>query len=265
MPLIRRMISPFIVAMIVLQSSIVLGQESLEQQLQKQHRKHLDGLRGRFPALRNPYRIVPKGIVVDEFEEEDQEIRFQHVWKRDIPATLFWVGQPLEGDTQRLTSAWDDDWIGSFGGVDDPARRDGFHPSGFEVQMNPFYVALPYNDIMPGGGMFKPEASEIIKWFWARAKAPGVSVCKNRWVAIHLGYKVCYAQWQDVGPFYDDDAGYVFQHSRPLQNRDGATGMSFSPAVRDFLEFKAGQRVSWRFVETEDVPHGPWSGWVLPE
>lgn len=245
--------------------SSVQAQELLDVQLQKQHAKHLDELRGRFKSLRNPYRIVTKAMVVDEEEKREREIRYQHIWKRDIPVTLFWVGQMLEDGEQRSMSAWDYDWLGSFGGVDDPNKRDGFFPAGVEVQMNPFYVALPYNDIVPGGGMFKPGASELIKWFWSSAKVPGKSVCKDRWLAIHYGHKVCYAQWQDVGPYYDDDSAYVFQHSQPRLNRNGHTGLSISPAVRDFLEIKEGTKVSWKFIEASDVPLGPWSGWALPE
>ena len=241
------------------------AQEPIDVRLQKQHQKHLDSMRGRFQSLRNPYRIVPKGVVVDEVAASDRAIRYQHSWKRDIPLSLFWVGQPLEDDTQRTSSAWDPNWLQNFGGVDDPKRRNGYFPEGVDPQMNPFYVALPYDDIMPGGGMFKPEASELIKWFWAKAKVPGRTVCKDRWLAIHFGHKVCYAQWQDVGPFYSDDSAYVFQHSRPKQNRNGHTGMSVSPAVLDFLDVQEGTKISWKFVEAVDVPHGPWIGWVLPE
>ena len=37
--------------------------------------------------------------------------------------------------------------------IDDPDARDGCRPAGFEPQMNPFYVALPYNDMAHGGGI----------------------------------------------------------------------------------------------------------------
>src|SRR5260370_17065361 len=36
------------------------------------------------------------------------------------------------------------------------------------------------------------------------------SVCKEKWVAIRPGNRVCYAQWEDVGPFRTDHWQYVF-------------------------------------------------------
>ena len=138
--------------------------------------------------------------------------------------------------------------------------RTSYRPVGFEPQMNSFYVALPYNDIGKDG-LHRPEASEVIPWFWESYRGDGISVCKGRWVAIHARGNVCYAQWEDVGPFEVDHWQYVFGGEAPRANLNNAAGIDVSPAVRDFLGLKSGERVQWRFVEDRDLPSGPWSNW----
>jgi hypothetical protein len=46
------------------------------------------------------------------------------------------------------------------------------------------------------------------------------SWCKDRWVAIRHGNKVCFAQWEDVGPFQTDHWQYVFGNERPRPNKN---------------------------------------------
>ena len=133
-------------------------------------------------------------------------------------------------------------------------------PQGFTPQLNPFYVALPYNDVAKGG-VHRPEASEVIPWFWEAYRGDGISVCKGRWVAIHHEGRVCYAQWEDVGPFEVDHWQYVFGNEAPRANRNKAAGIDLSPAVRDFLKLRSGAKVEWRFVEDREVPRGPWHDW----
>lgn len=239
------------------------AQGELEKRLQSAHREQLDSMRSQFNSLRDPFRVPPKAkMVIEEFDGESD--RYQFTWKRDIPVTIFWVGEnaSLNNPTHNHSSSWEPKWMHNFGGVDDPKNRNGYFPATFRPRQNPFYIALPYNDIAPGGGRFKPEASRLIKWFHREAKVPGRSVCKNRWLAIHKGHKVCYAQWKDCGPFYTDDYNYVFGKARPKPNRNGNAGLDISPAVRDFLGVKSGERVSWKFVEAEDVPVGPWEEWI---
>ncbi|MFD2275665.1 hypothetical protein ACFSQZ_04215 [Rubritalea spongiae] len=238
----------------------------LEERLAVEHAEQLEQMRSRFKSLRDPYRIPQKAkVIVEQYEGPNE--RYQYSWQRDIPVTIFWVGEDSSANnpTHNHASSWDPNWRESYGGVDDPENRNGYFPATFRPKMNPFYIALPYNDIARGGGRFKPEASKMIKWFWRAATVPGRSVCKGRWVAIHTGHKVCYAQWEDCGPFYTDDYEYVFQGRRPKPNRNGNAGLDISPAVRDFLGVKSGERVSWKFVEADDVPPGPWEEWVLPQ
>ncbi|MEM1443770.1 MAG: hypothetical protein AAGF67_15600, partial [Verrucomicrobiota bacterium] len=90
----------------------------------------------------------------------------------------------------------------------------------------------------------------------------GRTVLKGRWIAVRKGDKVCYAQWEDVGPFETDDWNYVFGDSRPKTNKNRAAGLDVSPAVRDYLKFGGGYGVvDWRFVDLDEVPDGPWKTW----
>jgi hypothetical protein len=61
-------------------------------------------------------------------------------------------------------------------------------------------------------------------------------VCKGHWLDIRTGTKICYAQWEDVGPFYTDSAAYVFGDGRPSPNVNHGAGVDVSPAVRDYLD-----------------------------
>jgi hypothetical protein len=67
-------------------------------------------------------------------------------WKMGITATTFCVGEPpTPNGPGNLASAWDANWTAT------------------SKSQNPFYVALPYNDV--AGGHTKPEARSIIPWF----------------------------------------------------------------------------------------------------
>jgi TonB family protein len=181
-------------------------------------------------------------------------------WKRNVVTTIFWVGEEqVTGRTSpQHQSVWDKDWLKNFGGVDtpEPAARHDYIPISFVPRQNPFYCALPYNDIEQG--QFKREAPIVIPWFKQVHAEPGQSVCKDRWVAIRKGDRICYAQWEDCGPFRTDHFQYVFQNERPTPNASHGAGLSVSPAVRDHLGLAPTDVADWRFVEVSDVPPGPW-------
>ena len=90
-------------------------------------------------------------------------------WHFDITATYFYIGERAtkNNPVPNTASSWDSAWDDNYGGFDDPnpANRDPrtFAPLGFTPQLNPFYVALPYNDIDKGGP--KPEAEKVIPWY----------------------------------------------------------------------------------------------------
>jgi hypothetical protein len=181
-------------------------------------------------------------------------------WKRRIVTTVFWIGEqptannPVPNDK----SSWDVRWVHNYGGYDDPhpSGRRGYIPAKFIPRQNPFYVALPYNDV--GRGRTKPEAAKVIPWLEDTFVRPGVSVCKGRWIAIHYRGRIAYAQWEDVGPFRTDHWEYVFGNERPTPNRNGGAGLDVSPAVRDYLGMQGKDVADWKFVNVAEVPPGPW-------
>ena len=204
-------------------------------------------------------------VASHQFSDADAETTARpsgHVfpWKTNVVTTVFWVGEKqAAGKTSpQHQSAWDKDWLKSFGGVDapEPSARHDYIPIAFVPRQNPFYYALPYNDVEHG--QFKPEAPIVIPWFKQVHTELGQSVCKDRWVGIRKGDRICYAQWQDCGPFRTDHFQYVFQNERPTPNTSHGAGLSVSPAVRDYLGLAPTDVADWRFAEVSDVPPGPW-------
>lgn len=184
----------------------------------------------------------------------------QFPWKTNIVTTVFWIGEPSTGVTAACNtkSSWDPAWEESYGGFDDPdpsSRTWDFGPKAFAPKQNPFYIALPFNDVT------NPEiAATVIPWYAATPKkSKFTTVIKGRWLAIRLGKKICYAQWEDVGPFETDDWGYVFgRNPQPKTVMNNGVGLDVSPAVRDYLGLVSGVRCDWRFCEVSEVPDGPW-------
>ena len=181
-------------------------------------------------------------------------------WKTSIVTTVFWIGEAAGGNNPvpNVKSSWDANWTSNYGGFDspDPGSRRNYTPVSFVPRQNPFYCALPYNDVTHG--QFKPEAALVIPWFKQSYTEPGRSVCKDRWLAIRKGNRTCYAQWEDCGPFRTDHFQYVFQNERPKPNLNRGAGLDVSPAVRDYLGLSPTDVTDWQFIEVRDVPPGPW-------
>ena len=184
----------------------------------------------------------------------------RYPWRTNIVTTVFWVGEQAGGNNPvpNFKSSWDANWTSNYGGFDnpEPGARRNYLPVSFVPRQNPFYCALPYNDVTHG--QFKPEAPLVIPWFRTAYTEPGRSVCKDRWVAIRKGNRICYAQWEDCGPFRTDHFQYVFQNERPKPNLNHGAGLDVSPAVRDYLGLGPMDVTDWQFVEVRDVPSGPW-------
>lgn len=181
-------------------------------------------------------------------------------WKTNIVTTVFWIGEQAGGNNPvpNYKSSWDLNWTTNYGGFDTPdsSARRNYIPVAFIPKLNPFYCALPYNDV--SHGQFKPEAPLVIPWFKQAYTEPGRSVCQHRWIAIRKGNRTCYAQWEDCGPFRTDHFQYVFQNERPKPNLNHGAGLDVSPAVRDYLGLAPTDVTDWQFVDVRDVPPGPW-------
>ncbi|MCX6878859.1 MAG: hypothetical protein NTW21_34365 [Verrucomicrobia bacterium] len=232
----------------------------LAERVAGRHERFLADRREALPGLSDPFGVPAMARVV--LERSRELVAPSAGWKRNVIATVFWVGElpTVHNPTPNTKSAWDQNWLANFGGYDDPEHRVGCLPAAFTPLLNPFYVALPYNDVAPGG-VHRPEACEVIPWFWDGYRGDGISVCKGRWVAIHHAGRVCYAQWEDVGPFEVDHWQYVFGNEPPRPNRNGSAGIDLSPAVRDYLKLRSGATVEWRFAQDREVPNGPWRIW----
>jgi hypothetical protein len=181
-------------------------------------------------------------------------------WKTNIVTTVFWIGEQAGGNNPvpNYKSSWDANWTAAYGGFDNPdtSSRRNYIPIAFIPHQNPFYCALPYNDVTHG--QFKPEAPLVIPWFKQAYAGPGQSVCQHRWIAIRKRNRTCYAQWEDCGPFRTDHFQYVFQNERPKPNLNHGAGLDVSPAVRDYLGLAPTDVTDWQFVDVRDVAPGPW-------
>ena len=184
----------------------------------------------------------------------------RYAWKTNIVTTVFWVGEQAGGNNPvpNFRSSWDLNWQSNYGGFDTPDKSDrrNYIPVSFVPRQNPFYFALPYNDVTHG--QFKPEAPLVIPWFKQSYMGQGQSVCWHHWVAIRKGNRTCYAQWEDCGPFRTDHFQYVFGNEKPKPNLNHGAGLDVSPAVRDYLGLQPTDVTDWQFVNTQDVPPGPW-------
>ncbi len=193
--------------------------------------------------------------------DEPEVITDRYPWRRDIVTTVFWIGErpSRNNPVPNRASAWDREWASRYGGTDTPERsaRTDFRPAAFVPRQNPFYVALPYNDLQSTG--HKPEAKKVIPWFDEEFRAAGQSVCKGRWVAIRFKGRTVYAQWEDCGPFRTDHHEYVFGKERPRKNLNKGAGLDVSPAVRDYLGMDDTDVTDWKFVDFDEVPQGPWA------
>lgn len=169
--------------------------------------------------------------------------------------TIFWVGEDANDENGHIhnhASFWDANWQKHFGGVDSPANRRGYLPAAFMPKQNPFYVALPFAEV-DSEGRFKEIAKKIPGY------GTGEPLTKNRWVEIRYHGVSCFAQWQDVGPYGEDDFDWVFGTAdKPKNTKDLKAGLDISPAVAQYLKMKDSDRTEWRFVDEKNVPDGPW-------
>ncbi|MDR1190776.1 MAG: hypothetical protein LBK60_03805 [Verrucomicrobiales bacterium] len=191
---------------------------------------------------------------------KDVTLHSSYPIKRDIVTTYFWIGQGASSysDTTNYASAWDVKWTRNYGGIDHPEQRTASAqattlPQKFAPTRNPFYIALPFND-----AKYPKLAAKHVPWWNQRLHAanPDRSQCRGRWVMIEFKGRVCFAQWEDVGPLRYDHVRYVFGSERPTKHTKA--GLDVSPAVRDYLGLSGLDKTNWRFVDNDEVPYGPW-------
>ncbi len=176
---------------------------------------------------------------------------------KTVMTTLFWAGEGSTAENGYISNAqsyWDEQWGQHFGGIDDPESRCGYAPCAFTPKENAFYVALPYAEYNENGTALKASASKI-PWFGKDTKP----LIKNRWVEVTYQGKTCYGQWEDVGPYLEDDFSYVFGEAEPHNTFGLRAGLDISPALWDCLGMTDNAKTSWRFVDNAEVPAGPWT------
>ncbi|HMH31064.1 MAG TPA: hypothetical protein VK534_01145 [Methylomirabilota bacterium] len=176
----------------------------------------------------------------------------------NIITTIFWAGEPADGDNGFISnspSAWDEQWESHYGGVDSQSPRNGYYPAAFTPKENPFYFALPYNDFTNNGNR---KSSATLCANSGNPSLSHYSWCKNTWIAIKHGNKTAYAQWEDVGPFEENDTAYVFGSAAPKNQQEAKAGLDVSPAVSSYLGLQDVDKSSWAFISADKVPAGPW-------
>lgn len=200
--------------------------------------------------------VIAASFAIDRARRPEVQSAHAYPWHDNITATVFWVGEQPDGTNDFITnvsSTWVPGWLEAYGGVDDPNNRCGYAPCGFTPKENPFYAALPYNDL---NGNCQPKDSQSAVYWYNGTTQTGESLLKNRWLEVRNGDKVAYAQLEDAGPFGEDDVGYVFGDQAPQEAR---AGLDLSPATANALGVDGRGPVSWRFVEANQVPEGPWT------
>lgn len=178
----------------------------------------------------------------------------------NITATLFWIGEGATKENNYISnepSAWDEKWTQHYGGIDNIKDIINYSPSKFKAKENPFYIAIPYNDLDSQGNR-KSNAFNIIPWSKERNYSNSESIIKNRWIKISKDNKYAFGQIEDVGPFGEDDEKYIFSNKPPKNKMNDNAGIDLSPAITLYLNLNGKEKVDWKFVDFSDVEDGPW-------
>lgn len=231
-----------------------------------------------------------KDVESDKVSKTVKIVSTAYPLHKKVMASCFWAGEGASDANDSISnygSSWRSHWALDFGLEDHPIKidRDSDHiptSSKFTGKENPYYFALPYNDfsnvVYDGKGEHK-YTDEMIGGKWGKKKssqsacywkeeASNQSACKNRWVEITDGGITVYAQWEDAGPYYYEDTAYVFGTAESLcmqeQLNTPSAGIDLSPSVwlylgKDLNSWGITETIdSWRFIDADDVPDGPW-------
>ncbi len=203
----------------------------------------------------HPMPTSPSGTLVSspaDFKTAPQACPPVYQWKTAILAEMFYIGE-----AKHEANGWSKGWNNTSSPKDDPNDRNGYASGDHASTINPFYVALPFNDLA-----YPDKAKQYLPPAWLQSAKDGKSVCQHRWVEIKMedgSGHICYAQWEDVGPLRNDHVEYLFGPERP--NTGNRAGIEVSPAVAAYLGFaniKSPINVRWRFADDTDIPPGQW-------
>ena len=117
-------------------SAALLGSASgarLADRLAGVHESFLENRREALPSLSDPYGVPDAARVV--IEKSHDSMRDSLPWKRNVVATVFWIGElPTEHNpTPNTQSAWDQNWQENFGGYDQPDAPFRLSPRGLHA------------------------------------------------------------------------------------------------------------------------------------
>ena len=92
------------------------GGMSLSERLERAHLGILDDRRAALPELSDPFGVPLAARVV--IEDPSEAFRRATGWKRNVVATVFWVGEDASANNpvHNKASAWDGNWQANFGG-----------------------------------------------------------------------------------------------------------------------------------------------------
>ncbi len=184
----------------------------------------------------------------------------------DIPAPTSSKASLAASESSEPVGVWHKDITGTYFDIAEyPTPQTAWNDMD-ALDENPFYLALPFNDRVPG---FREYGS-----------------CKNRWVevvVVSTGQRG-FGQWEDVGPWFVNDVNYVFDSTgktRPFSElHEGeywniycgdqgsgvrkprrilnSAGIDLSPALANAIGLGGKNQVNWRFVDASQVADGPW-------
>ena len=180
-------------------------------------------------------------------------------WKSGIITTEFWIGEggSAISSTDNVGSAWDENWRTSNRGTDNPNDRNGYAPADHAPTVNPFYVALPFNDLAlsrrsasVASRVVAPSTEGWEAGFRLQGPLGGNEECAGarllcamggRWPAGFRSPRICF--WK-----------------RTTVDTLTRAGLDVSPAVFQYLGLDGSKNrlTSWKFVDDEDVPPGQW-------
>ena len=158
----------------------------------------------------------------------------RYPWKMNIVTTVFWVGEEAAETIRCLTTRVRGILIGQRITAARTTRSRAHAGITFQSRSSRGRILSTSRCLITTSrtANSSPEAPLVIPWFKQSYTGPGQSVCRHRWIAIRKGNRLCYAQWEDCGPFRTDHFQYVFGNERPKPNLNHGAGLMFPRGAR---------------------------------